>query len=108
MKLIENFILYIFLFQTQVYALFLFLYLPLICFKKIFPELFVKTEYLSDIGLRVKHCFVDNKLKNQIYSLSYKDQNVLDFIKLEVNCILLRKPILCKQKDFDYTVFLFS
>ena len=30
--------------------------------------------------------------------------NVFDLIKLEVICILLRKPVLYKQKDFDYTV----
>ena len=29
-------------------------------------------------------------------------------IKLEAICILLRKPVLCKQKYFDYTVSLFS
>ena len=34
--------------------------------------------------------------------------NVFDLIKLEAICILLRKPVLCKQKDFDYTVCLFS
>ena len=34
--------------------------------------------------------------------------NVFDLIKLEAICILLRKPALCKQKDFDYTVSLFS
>ena len=34
--------------------------------------------------------------------------NVFDLIKLEVICILLRKPVLCQQKDFDYTVSLFS
>ena len=34
--------------------------------------------------------------------------NVFDLIKLEAICILLRKPVLCKQKDFDYTVSLFS
>ena len=34
--------------------------------------------------------------------------NVFDLIKLEDICILLRKPVLCKQKDFDYTVSLFS
>ena len=34
--------------------------------------------------------------------------NIFDLIKLEAICILLRKPILCKQKDFDYTVSLFS
>ena len=34
--------------------------------------------------------------------------NIFDLIKLEAICILLRKPVLCKQKDFDYTVSLFS
>ena len=34
--------------------------------------------------------------------------NVFDLIKLEAICILLKKPVLCKQKDFDYTVSLFS
>ena len=34
--------------------------------------------------------------------------NVFALIKLEATCILLKKPILCKQKDFDYTVSLFS
>ena len=33
---------------------------------------------------------------------------ISDFIKLEAICILIRKPKLCKQNDFDYTVFLFS
>ena len=34
--------------------------------------------------------------------------NVFDLIKLEAICILLRKPVLSKQKGFDYTVSLFS
>ena len=33
---------------------------------------------------------------------------ISDLIKLEAICILIRKPKLCKQKDFDYTVSLFS
>ena len=33
--------------------------------------------------------------------------NVFDLIKLEAICILTKKPDLCKQKDFDYTVSLF-
>ena len=33
---------------------------------------------------------------------------ITDLIKLEAICILIRKPKLCKQKDFDYTVSLFS
>ena len=34
--------------------------------------------------------------------------SISDMIKLEAICILIRKPKLCKQKDFDYTVSLFS
>ena len=33
---------------------------------------------------------------------------ISDLIKLKAICILIRKPKLCKQKDFDYTVSLFS
>ena len=33
--------------------------------------------------------------------------NVFDLIKLEGICILIRKHVLGKQKDFDYTVSLF-
>ena len=34
--------------------------------------------------------------------------SIYDLIKIEAICILIRKPKLCKQKDFDYTVSLFS
>ena len=34
--------------------------------------------------------------------------HIFDLIKLEATCILLRKPKLCKHKDFDYAVLLFS
>ena len=34
--------------------------------------------------------------------------SISDLIKLEAICILMRKPKLCKHKDFDYTVSLFS
>ena len=34
--------------------------------------------------------------------------NVLDLIKVEAICNLLRKLVLCEQKDFDYTKSLFS
>ena len=33
---------------------------------------------------------------------------ISDLIKLEANCILLRRPTLCKPKNFDYTVSIFS
>ena len=34
--------------------------------------------------------------------------SIADLIKLEAICILIGKSKLCKQKDFDYTVSLFS
>ena len=44
---------------------------------------------------------------NRLKSIK-KCSNVFDLIKLEAICILLRKPVLCKQKDFNYTISLFS
>ena len=34
--------------------------------------------------------------------------NVFDLVKLEVICTFIMKPVLCKQKFFNYTVSLFS
>ena len=34
--------------------------------------------------------------------------NVFDLVKMEAICILNRKPTLCRQKVFDYSVALFS
>ena len=34
-------------------------------------------------------------------------RKVFDLIQLEAICILSRKPVLCKQKYFDYIVFFF-
>ena len=34
--------------------------------------------------------------------------SISDLIKLKAVCILIRKPKLYKQKDFDNTVYLFS
>ena len=42
------------------------------------------------------------------YKIIKNCNNVFDLIELEAICILLRKLVLCKQKDFDYTVSLFS
>ena len=36
-----------------------------------FPDLFITAKDLSDVSLRVKHCFIDNKLKIKIYYPSY-------------------------------------
>ena len=54
-------------------------------------ELFIASNYNLKIFKIVKNCF-----------------HISDLIKLEAICILLRKPKLCKHKDFDYTVSLFS
>ena len=56
---------------------------------------------------------VDNLDCTSSYNLkifkSIKDCfNIFDFIKFEAICILIRKPKLCKHKNFDYTVSLFS
>ena len=43
----------------------------------------------------VKYSYNMNRFKN-INTCN----NVFNLIKLEAICILLRKPVLCKQKDF--------
>ena len=42
------------------------------------------------------------------FKVSKTCSNVFDLIKIEPICILLRKPVLSKRKDFDYIVSLFS
>ena len=42
------------------------------------------------------------------FSILRKCMNQFDFIKLEAILIKLNTPKLCKQKDFDYMVSLFS
>ena len=49
-----------------------------------------------------------NSYKINRFKIIKTCSNVFDLIKLEAVCILLRKPVSCKQKDFDYTVSLFS
>ena len=51
---------------------------------------FAKNYNLNRLRI-IKNCF----------SISY-------LIKIKAICILIRNPKLCKQKDFDYTVSLFS
>ena len=49
-----------------------------------------------------------NNYNVNMFKIIKNCSSVFDLIKLEAICILLRKPVLCKQKDFDYTVSLFS
>ena len=42
------------------------------------------------------------------FKIIKKRFSIFDLNKLEAICILLRKPKLCKHKDFDYTVSLYS
>ena len=44
----------------------------------------------------------------KIFKISENCFYISDLIKLKVICKLLRKPKLCKHKDFDYTDSLFS
>ena len=56
----------------------------------------------------VNHPTCANNYKRDRFKIIKSCKNVFDLIKLEAIYILLRKPILCKHKDFDYTVSLFS
>ena len=56
---------------------------------------------------------VNNKECAENYDLSrfeilHQCHNVMDLIKMEVISTYLEKPVLCKQKEFDYKVSLFS
>ena len=42
------------------------------------------------------------------YKISHHCNNVFDLIKSKAISIYLEKPVLCKQKEFDYKVSLFS
>ena len=43
-----------------------------------------------------------------IFNIIHQYDNVSDLIKMETILIYLEKPVLCKQKEFDYKVSLFS
>ena len=49
-----------------------------------------------------------NKYDMNRFKIIKNCKNVFDLIKLEAVCILLRKPVLCKQKKIVYTFSLFS
>ena len=42
------------------------------------------------------------------FKILHQCNNVTDLIKMEAISIHLEKPVLCKQKEFDYKVSLFS
>ena len=42
------------------------------------------------------------------FKIIHQCNNVTYLIKIEVISIFLEKPVLCKQKEFDYKVCLFS
>ena len=83
---------------------------------------FCSSENKNDIPVKVLNSFkrssiAEHLVNNSTCANSYNlnkfkiiktCSNVFDLIKLKAICILLRKPVLCKQKDFDYTVSLFS
>ena len=59
----------------------------------------------------------EHLIKNPVCGISYNETkfkilrcctNVFDMVKIEAIHIDLNKPKLCKQKDFDYSLSLFS
>ena len=56
----------------------------------------------------VKNPDCSNNYSLERFKIIKNCYNISDLIKLEAICILLRKPKLCKHKDFDYTVSLFT
>ena len=56
----------------------------------------------------VNHPNCANNYNRDRFKIIKSCYNVFDLIKLEAICILLRKPNLCKHKEFDYTVSLFT
>ena len=50
----------------------------------------------------------DEKFKLEKFMIIKSCYNVFDLVKMEVICILNRKSALCRQKQFDYSVALFT
>ena len=65
------------------------------------------SKYSSIAEHLVKNSTCANRYNLYRFKTNKTCSNVFDLFKLEAICILLRKPVLCKQKDFDYTVSLF-
>ena len=64
-----------------------------------------------------KSAIAEHLVNNQSFSESFDLKRfkiiksyckVFDFVKMEAICILNRKPTLCRQKEFDYSVALFT
>ena len=64
-----------------------------------------------------RSAIAEHLIKNPICGKSFNDlrfkilrssTNIFDLIKIEAIYIHLNKPKLCKQKEFDYSVSLFS
>ena len=56
----------------------------------------------------VNHPNCANNYNRNRFKIIKSCNNVFELMKLEAICILLRKPTLCKHKEFDYTVTLFT
>ena len=72
----------------------------------------VATEKATKRSSVAKH-LLNNRECAKKYDLSkfkifHQRNNVTDLIKMEAISIHLEKPVLCKQKEFDYKVSLFS
>ena len=51
---------------------------------------------------------VGRKYETSRFKIIHHCNNVFSLIKLEATYIFLEKPELCKEKEFDYNVSLFS
>ena len=72
----------------------------------------ITTKNAANRWLIVEH-WVNNRDFARSYDLSifkiiYHCNNVFDLIKMEAISLCFEKPVLCKQKEFDYKVSLFS
>ena len=65
-------------------------------------------EKLSIAEHRVNNPSCENNFETSNFSLMRQCSNILDLIRLESILIHLNKPNLCKKKEFDYTIALFS
>ena len=72
---------------------------------------------MATLNAMNRSSLVENLIKNPIFGKNFNDSsfkilksttNNFDLIKIEAITIHLNKPKLCKQKEFDYSVSLFS
>ena len=76
-----------------------------------------KTISIATLNAMNRSSIAEHLIKNPICGKSFNDlrfkilrssTNIFDLIKIEAIYIHLNKPKLCKQKEFDYSVSLFS